>query len=46
MNSSDDDETSSQDTELSWAAAGTETPEAVLASKEIASRERRDGCIA
>jgi len=36
LNSGDDDETSSQDTELSWAAADTETPEAVLASKEIA----------
>lgn len=32
----DDDETSSQNHEPSWAAQDTETPEAVLASKEIA----------
>lgn len=36
MNSGDDDETSSNDTELSWAASDSETPESVLASKEIA----------
>lgn len=36
LHSGDDDETSSPDTELSWAAQDTETPEAVLASKEIA----------
>ena len=36
LNSGDDDETSSHDHELSWAAHDTETPEAVLASKEIA----------
>ncbi|MGB4060823.1 MAG: RNA polymerase sigma factor RpoE [Burkholderiaceae bacterium] len=36
LNSGDDDETSSHDHEPSWAAHDTETPEAVLASKEIA----------
>ena len=36
LHSADEDETSSADTELSWAAQDTETPEAVLASKEIA----------
>jgi RNA polymerase sigma-70 factor (ECF subfamily) len=36
LNSGGDDETSNPDTELSWAAQDTETPEAVLASKEIA----------
>ena len=36
MKSSDDDETSSSERELNFNAADTETPEAVLASKEIA----------
>lgn len=36
LNSGDDDETSSPNHEPSWAAHDTETPEAVLASKEIA----------
>jgi len=36
LNSGDDDETSSSNHEPSWAAHDTETPEAVLASKEIA----------
>lgn len=36
LHSGEDDETSSADTELSWAAQDTETPDAVLASKEIA----------
>ena len=37
MKSSDDDETSSSERELNFNAADTETPEAVLASKEIAT---------
>jgi RNA polymerase sigma-70 factor (ECF subfamily) len=36
LNSGGDDETSNPDAELSWAAQDAETPEAVLASKEIA----------
>lgn len=36
LNSGGDDETSHSDSEPSWAAQDTETPEAVLASKEIA----------
>ncbi len=36
LNSGDDDETSSAERELNSSAADTETPEAVLASKEIA----------
>jgi RNA polymerase sigma-70 factor (ECF subfamily) len=36
LRSNDDDETSGNDGELSWAAADSETPEAILASKEIA----------
>lgn len=36
MKSSDDDETSSSERELNFNAVDTETPEAVLASKEIA----------
>jgi RNA polymerase sigma-70 factor, ECF subfamily len=36
LNWGGEDETSNPDAELSWAAQDTETPEAVLASKEIA----------
>lgn len=36
LRSADDDETSGQELEQSWGAADEETPEAVLASKEIA----------